>query len=274
VDQKESFIKYLAGLMDADGHLAFTFTRDERRPDFSSLGLTLSVGASSVIDKHGFVDSLVDLTGIGYVNRVGKYYKGVAKYSVWAVSKRAELEKILPRLIKHMVVKGQHWQWMLGIWRDIRSRPYGSRSLQTSEREVLIQAAKESRKLRVGPIKPKNHPSWAWLAGYLDGDGWYMHRNPKAKRYGMQVGASSHITDVSVLEFIQKAFGGTIRSHSQSENVRTWKRSLSNENRSFALHFLPNLVKHSRLKRHKIEIMIHHHQQRLSALGPKGQATV
>jgi hypothetical protein len=79
---------------------------------------------------------------------------------------------------------------------------------------------------------------------------------------------------MGVLEFIQRSFGGHVVEQGQSPNVKLWKRSLGYQNRDFALRFLPNLAKHSRLKRHKIEMMIHHHRQRLSVPGVKAQATV
>ena len=269
----ESLVKYLAGLLDADGNLSFLYTEDSRRENFFCVGLRLNLGSSSAIDRDGFVASLPVITGMG-ISTSPTNYAGNGKYINWQVSRRGDLEMLLPRLVKHMVIKAKHWQWMLDMWRDIRSRGYGAQSIQATERLILEQAKKESRKLQVGPLKPKNYPSWAWLAGYLDGDGYFMHRKPSAKRYVMQVGACAHITDASVLEFLQKAFGGKIEAHSQSENVMEWERSLSNTNRSFALRFLPKVAKHSRLKRHKIDLMIHHHQQRLSALSPTGQATV
>ena len=260
----ESLVKYLAGLLDADGCLSFNFTRDHNRPDCWCLGLRLFLGASNTIDRDGFVPSLPEITGMGTV------YNQTERHFMWQVSRRNHLEMLLPRVIKHMVVKAQHWQWMMDTWRETRGRGYGRQAITFQGREFLTQASKESRKSRVGPLKPKNYPTWAWLAGYLDGDGWFMHRKPSIKRYGMHVGACAHITDASVLDFLQNAFGGKIRTHSQSENVKVWERSLSNANRSFALRFLPKVAKHSRLKRHKIDLMIHHHQQRLSVPGPKG----
>lgn len=260
---KESLIKYLAGLLDADGNLTFRYTEDKRRPGMFFVGLALNLGSASSIDRHGFVASLPTITGLGTVNSPNSY-SGKGQYVNWNVCHRNELEKLLPRLVKHMVVKGKHWDWTYKIWQDIRHKGYGRQAVSITEREALEQARKESRKLNVGPLKPKNFPTWAWLAGYMDGDGYFVHRDPSKKRYGMWMGACAHITDVSVLEFLYKAFGGKITEHSKSQNVMEWERSLSNANRSFALRFLPKIVKHSRLKRHKIELMIHHHQQRLS----------
>jgi hypothetical protein len=269
----ESFIKYLAGLLDADGHLAFTYTEDSRNKEYFCVGLRVFLGSSSQVDKHGFVASLPSITGFGSTYMTPNYLSGKT-YTNWSVAKSSHLEMLLPRIIKHMVIKAKHWQWMFDIYHNIKNRGHSSQAVHASERDSLEQGKKESRKFNVGPLRPKNYPTWAWLAGYLDGDGWFIHRDTSKKRYGMQVGACAHVTDSGVLEFLMKAYGGAISTHSQSENVKVWKRSLSNQNRAFALRFLPKVVKHSRLKKHKIEIMIHHHQQRLTVPSSKEQVIV
>jgi hypothetical protein len=58
-----------------------------------------------------------------------------------------------------------------------------------------------------------------------------------------------------------------VANHNKDGSNKYWRRGLGQPNRSFALRFLPNLAKHSRLKRHKIDAIIHHHQQRLSVPG-------
>lgn len=270
----ESLVKYLAGLLDADGSLSFNFKCDYARPDRHFIGLALHLTSSDAIDRHGFVQSLPSITGFGSVSRYGKQ----SQFAVWNVSKRSDLEMLLPRIIKHMVIKAQHWQWLLDYWRTHRGLDYSERTVSEDERNALSMVCKQSRKTRVGPLKPKNHPTWAWLAGYLDGDGCYSYRSNVAntgyRQWTMNVSACAHVNDICGLEFLQKAFGGLIVDHSQSEHVKIWKRSLGYQNRNFALNFLPKLVKHSRLKKHRIEQMIHHHKQRLSVPGVTAQATV
>ena len=251
----ESLAKYLAGLLDADGSLSFESHRGY--DDKVRIGLKLHLVGADSTDHHGFIKSLPELTGFGNVS--------IGKYNQWNVGHRADLEMVLPRIIKHMVIKAQHWQWLLDLWRDYRSQDKGQKNLTVDEWLALSQACKESRKFRVGPIKPKKHPTWAWVAGYLDGDGCYSFRT--SRNNNMRVSATAHVTDVVALEFLQGAFGGTIRGHSRTENVRVWWRGLGPQNASFAIRFLPKLVKHSRLKKHKIEQMIHYHRQRLSVSG-------
>jgi hypothetical protein len=261
----ESLVKYLAGLLDADGSLSFAFKCDQNRPDRYFAGLKLHLASSDAVDKVGFVTSLPLLTGMGTVNRGGPR----DQFIDWYVSRRADLEMLIPRLVKHMVIKAGHWEWLLNTWRNLRS---DRGTISAEERAALTTQSKESRRSRVGPLKPKNHPTWAWLAGYLDGDGTYHYRHNLARTTGywqwkMAVSAVAHVNDRCVLDFLHTHFGGGIGPQWQSPDVLVWTRSLGYQNRAFALRFLPRLAKHSRLKRPKIDAMIHHHRQRLSIPG-------
>jgi hypothetical protein len=261
----ESLVKYLSGLLDADGSLSFESHRGY--DDRVRISLKLHLTASNEIDRQGFVASLPELTGFGHTNQ----YNG--RYTQWFVGHRSHLEMLLPRLIKHMVIKPMHWQWLLDFWREYRSQAKGQKSLSQAEWDVLQALSRESRKIRVGPVKPKNHPTWAWTAGYLDGDGTFVLRS--GRNNNTRLRATAHVSDVVVLEFLQKAFGGTIVQCHTRETCRVWNRGLGPSHRSFALNFLPKLAKHARFKRHKIEQMIHfHRQQRLSVSAPAGEATV
>lgn len=264
---KEELVKYLAGLLDADGSLSFAFKSDPTRSDHNFIGLVMSLASSDTVDRHGFVDNLPKLTSMGGVSRYGDGNR----YKAWRVSKRADLEMLLPRLIKHMVIKARHWQWLLDEWRDRRRT-----TCNDVERDALKEGSKQSR-LNAGPLKPKNHPTWAWLAGYLDGDGTYTFRQNPARgklQWTINVSAVAHRNDMVSLEFLQNAFGGKIVPQGQSPDVLIWKRFLGAANRSFAERFLPNVAKHSRMKRHKIDAILNHHRQRLSVSSTKVQAIV
>ena len=258
----ETLVKYLAGLLDADGSLCFSF-KESTNAGNHYIGLVLSLASSEAVDKHGFVDGLPKQTGMGTISRYGK----TKQFKTWSIAKRAHLEKMLPRLIKHMVIKAAHWQWLLDQWREKRAH---STTVTSIERSWLSQASKVSRVTRNHPLKPKNHPTWAWLAGYMDGDGWYSYRfgvYNGYRQYTISCGAVAHETDIAVLKFLQRSFGGQIRNKHQSEKVFVWNRSLGYQNRSFALRFLKKLARHSKLKRHKIDAIIHHHSQRLTKPG-------
>jgi len=253
----ESLIKYLAGLLDADGSLSFTFKEDHGN---IYVGLVMSLASSDAVDVGGFVSSLPTITGMGTVQRYGANQQFIA----WRVSKRAELEMLLPRLIKHMVIKAKHWQWLLSMWRENRTGQRNGWVCNKEQRQLLAEQSRQSRKERVGPNRPKNHPTWAWLAGYLDGDGCYTYRK-NGQQWHMKISALCHANDKSVLDFLHSAFGGQVAN--TEGDLWLWTRSLGYHNRDFALGFLPHLAKHSRLKRPKIDAMIHHHRQRLSVPG-------
>jgi hypothetical protein len=264
---KETMVKYLSGLLDADGSLSFAFKADKNREDVYFVGLVLKLDSSTAVDKHGFVESLPEITGMGTVVTGG----AKRQFRSWVVSKRSHLEMLLPRLTKHQVIKAKHWQWLFDTWRSNKSGREGGWTCSGQERELLRDLSKESRRTRVGPLKPKNHPTWGWLAGYLDGDGTYHYRSfPNTSgglQWTMNVSAVAHVNDACVLEFLKQSFGGRIRPQGQSDNVQVWIRSIGYQNRDFALKFLPNLAKHSKLKREKIDAIIHHHRQRLTVPG-------
>jgi hypothetical protein len=272
----ESLVKYLAGLLDADGSLSFQFVNKDESNSYR-VSLLIYLCASEGIDKNGFVKDLPNLTGFGGASAIqpkelvicGKPSKQRYTVNVWQVSRRADLEMLLPRLIKHMVIKAKHWQWLLDVWREKR----GDR-VTAEAKEALVAASKESRRTNVGPIKPKNHPTWAWLAGYLDGDGSYVYSS-KTRQNGwalwkIAVSAVAHVNDRYVLDFLRQSFGGEIYPDHRSPALH-WRRMLGYQNRSFAEQFLPKLAKHSRFKRDKIDAILHHHRQRLSIPGPERQ---
>lgn len=260
----ESLVKYLAGLLDADGVLSFSFSGGKEGQYY--VGLHLKLSSSEAVDKHGFLETLPELTGMGAVYRETKN----AQCRSWSVTKRSDLEKILPRLIKHMVIKARHWQWMLDARREQRGVSLDSRSC-----EIMKEASKLSRIQNVGPIRPKKHPTWAWTAGYLDGDGHYSLKTKNNKGYrNVYVGATAHENDLIGIEMLQHAFGGRIYDHSGAPHVKRWRRNLGPRDASFALRFLPKVAKHSRLKRHAIDQIIHNHSQRLSAKRAEAQAIV
>lgn len=271
----ESLIKYLAGLLDADGALSFHF-RDtgwgENRTRRYNVSLILTLAAADTIDKVGFIQNLPSLTGMGFVFKERNLHW-------WRIQKRADLEMLLPRIVKHMVIKAKHWQWLLDTWRENRSNDGEREPCSDERRAELSQQSKVSRK-NVGPIKPKNHPTWGWTAGYLDGDGTYCMRQYLKKgaarpHWAIYVSASAHVDDAYVLEFLNKAFGGELCNQTPDGRLIKWTRALGTRSRDFAESFLPNIAKHSRLKRDKINAMIHHNrQQRLSTLAPKGESTV
>lgn len=265
----ESSVKYLAGLIDSDGTISFDFRNESRDNGNATLGLKVGISASDAVDKHGFIESLPELTGYGYTSRHGDK----KQYVYWVVCSRRDLEMLVPRLLKHMCVKARHLERMFEKWKELRGK-----SLSKVDCDELREYSKQSR-YDAGPLKPKNHPSFAWCAGYLDGNGHYQfslsNNGTKTKRgsetRSMRVSACCHRGDAAVLEFLLKAFGGQTRVSPVTDNAMIWHRNLGISQSSFALEFLGKMVRFSKFKRHRIEQMIaFHRQQRLSEPKPAG----
>ena len=241
----ETQIKYLAGLLDADGSLSFKFCKANSGKTYVYLILALT--ASEKIDRHGYVQSLEKYAGsVCKVTYEKETYTDAWK---WNVQSRSDLNKLLPRLLKHMVIKGKHWNNLYEKFTEYKGIDV------TGRVEVLKQFSTESR-IDTGPVKAKKHPTWAWVAGYLDGDGCYT----LSKQKTLHVGCIAHVNDVVGLELLSKAFGGTIYEP-RDDNSVLWRRGLGKSHRDFAIPFLRKVHKHSQLKRWKIEQLLAFHNQ-------------
>lgn len=257
----ETLAKYLSGLFDADGSVSFAFLETKKDSGLYRCALRIEISASSAVDRHGFISGLPTETGFGatYMRDYRSAHSD-NEFFRWSVQSSRDVEMLIPRLIKHSCVKARHMQRMLDTWRSLRGA-----DLSQERCDELREFSKQSRS-DSGPIKSKNHPTWAWLAGYIDGNGTLNLAKYKSQRnVTCRVSLTCHVGDAHILEFVKKAHGGYIIPHGTNANCMVWKRSLGKSDASYALRFLPKLVRHSRLKRHKLEQMISfHHQQRLT----------
>lgn len=247
----ETESKYLAGLLDADGSLSFVHNN-------GYLSLMFSCSMSESIDRNGELAKYLS-------SKVGKLHTRKredtwAVQNEWVIYSRKEHELFLPHVIKHMVVKGNKWNFMLEKFRELKA---------TKLTESEFNSLRETADSLHGPVKHKNHPTWAWVAGYIDGDGWYLKR--VRKNVEMHVGAVSHPAQQEGLQLLHKAFGGTLKN--DRGHIR-WIRNLGPRDKKFALDFLSKMVQHSRLKKWKIEQLISTYSQRLNVQTPKGDAIV
>lgn len=240
----ETEIKYLAGLLDADGSLSFSKVDGK-------LYMEMQLSASDSIDKHGYVRTLADR--VGHLSR-REYSNNWSPANQWRVSNRSHLNMLLPRIMKHMVIKGRHWGWMYDTYCELKGK-----SVEDIW-DVLKEACTESRS-NAGPIKHKNHPTWAWVAGYLDGDGCYSHKkrtDTKGSSFQSHIMVVAHRDDIVGLELLNKAFGGYIYEDT-SCNCFRWNRNLGVRDKAFAQKFLSKVVNHSHLKKWKIEQLLAFH---------------
>lgn len=230
----ETKAKYLAGLLDADGWMGFGWKTDSK----CYPRLVLRQNDPKVLN---WIENNI---GLGWFTE-----------DSWNISSKRDFELLLPHILKHMVIKAKLWTW---VW-----------TTENPSKEEW----KERRRNDVGPLKSKKHPTWAWVAGYIDGDGWLSKTKRKdTKGYTIRVGVLSSHSDKIAVELLYKAFGGNLCI--KEEGIQ-WQRGLGKGNSSFAIRFLNKLVKHLVRKKYKAEQILHyHHSQRLSEDTLTGEATV
>lgn len=252
----ETQIKYLSGLLDADGSFFFSFSNN-------FCYLTISLDLSTGIDKDcRYTEWLSKELGVNYY-KTKRELNAENIYSLKIVcSKRSTIDMIVPRLLKYLVIKGLHLQTMYNKWVELRGR-----KLSDSEIQELKKFCKESRKI-AKPVKPKEWLPKAYVAGFIDGDGCYCMKRSSGT---YNVSTVSHQQDRIVADLLFKQYGGRI--HYQ-ENCIRWVRPLGRTNKQFAIKFLRDMHRHSQLKTYKIEQFLHYHSQRLNEESPKGEVIV
>lgn len=252
----ETDIKYLAGLLDADGSFFFNFSSNRAY-------LTISLDLSTGIDKDcTYTKWLSEKLGVNYyTNKRELNAKDVLSLKI-IVSKRSTIEMLVPRILKYLVIKGLHLNNLFSKWKEIR----GIR-LSNEEIDELKQFTLSSREI-AGPIKPKEWLPKAYVAGFIDGDGCYFMKKSSGS---YNVSTVSHNNDRIVADLLFKQYGGRI---SIQENWVRWIRPLGRTNKQFAIPFLQDMHRHSRLKQHKIEMFLHYHSQRLNEKSPMGEVIV
>lgn len=261
---RETDIKYLAGLFDADGSATVRFCKNRAY-------LALQIAASDAVSpNHTILQWIQERCG-GTIQTHAVLSNSTVK--VWKMNNRSDLEKLVPRLIKHLVIKGKPLKLKYELWRSLRGRALTD--LEVAEGKELNKSYRTY--LHNGPVKPKNHPTWAWVAGYIDGDGSLINRKYKDKRWPdsyahrMAVQVVGHVKDRVALDLLQKAFGGNVYEKRSEPGNMVWYRSLTKGHRSFAKKFLSKYLQHGKLKRHKAEQILANHSQRPTEETPNGE---
>lgn len=248
----ETLNKYVAGFVDADGTLAFHFNKTV--DGFFRIGLQFGI---TQIDNRGrgfkLLQDLRDAYDVGSITDVKDKNQ---KY--WKVAGKNDLEKFLPHIIKHMVIKGKHFQRMLEKRRELSGV-----DLTQDQVDELRRFAKESR-ADTGSTRYKKNASPAWLAGYIDGDG-YLRCSEREHWLKIHVQKS----DVCSVELIQRTYGGKIYDTAK-ENIKEFRLNFGASFYGIATKVLKAIIPHLRLKRHDAEMILYWHKQRLNEKNPKG----
>lgn len=248
----ETLNKYVAGFVDADGTVAFYFNKTV--DGFFRIGLQFGI---TQIDNRGrgfkLLQDLRDAYDVGSITDVKDKNQ---KY--WKVAGKNDLEKFLPHIIKHMVIKGKHFQRMLEKRRELSGV-----DLTQDQVDELRRFAKESR-ADTGSTRYKKNASPAWLAGYIDGDG-YLRCSGREHWLKIHVQKS----DVCSVELIQRTYGGKIYDTTK-ENIKEFRLNFGASFYGIASKVLKAIIPHLRLKRHDAEMILYWHKQRLNEKNPKG----
>lgn len=252
----ETDIKYLAGLLDADGSFFYNYTANRA---YLTIALDLTTGIDKDMKFTNWLCQKLDVRP--NVHKRALNAVGVDSIKI-VISKRATIEMLVPRLLKYLVIKGSHLNRLYGKWAEVRGR-----QLSDDEIRGLKEFTIESRKI-AEPIKPREWLPKAYVAGFIDGDGCYYMKKSSGN---YSVSTVSHVQDRVVTDLLYKQYGGRI--HYQEDWIR-WVHPLGRTNKSFAIKFLRDMYRHSRLKRHKIEMFLHYHSQRLTEETPTGEVIV
>ena len=264
----EQLNKYLAGLLDADGSASFTFRPYNGK---CTLGITFNLTQSFSNDPDGtLLKAIKDYYKIGVINyRSLSDDNNFSSIVVWTMSS-ADFLKLFNLVGKHLRIKGTHWESLVWLYMELKGT-----KLSLNTREEIRQFSKCSRKNSSWIKRPK-HLSYAWLAGYFDGDGHYRFRKRKkfVKSYGKEcnsnelcVQVSCDYNDKRIISKIVEDIGGTFHHHKDGHLV--WKLALGKNSSKYALKLLKQMRKYSCLeKKYSVIVdMIQFHesyQQRLN----------
>ena len=236
---KETTIKYLAGIFDADASVGFSSDRRVKRNGKINILPTLSFCQGEA--GYALVEWLAEQAGVPVnTNR----QTGVKAIRLTG----RKLSPLADRLVKFMVVKGSRLAFVVDYCRE--------------HKEVTIEEFRriqeEARRLH-GPKKPRNFVSSAWMAGWMDGDGYYTFRH---RRNTVELSANCDVKIVEkhhALELIHKTYGGSLRKPGE---LLRWRLGLGKGNRARAMKFLKAMHKFSRIKREKTLMMLRFHRGR------------
>ncbi len=212
--------KYLAGFVDADGHLSVR-ARIGARPDLEF----------SVAQEVGFQEPLLELQsefgGIIRVRHDGQHAE--------LCMRGGPARKAFERLKKFLVLKRDQAERFLDLV---------DRGVVLQTREDVVAIRDRVKKIRAyGAIHQPNYPSRKWMAGYVDGDGCFTVKVCKKTGYAYPsltvLAAPNYVVGITLL---QKAFGGRIQALGSNA---VWSVSLSQPSKIEQVlgHCAPYLVK-------------------------------
>lgn len=243
----EQLNKFVAGLFDADGYISFDFCRNK-------IQLQCGIG---LIDEN-LIYSLQKHYKIGTIIVTDGKLASHSTFYKW-VMRSKESKKFFNLIGKHLRIKATHFRNLVNIHTELEEE-----TLQEDMISSLKEISKESRKNSKWLRHPK-HPSYAWVSGYLAGDGHFefkkgTKRNPR--EVVARASSVCHKDDCFIQYFLKTAFGGSVTtSHGGDHYI--WRVSLGRGSAKFAVDFLKKLRLYMCMERKFIVIddLIKFHEQ-------------
>lgn len=212
--------KYLAGFIDADGHLSVR-ARIGAIPD-----LEFSVAQEAAF--FGPLEAMQKEFGGNIREKLGGSY-----FELQMRGKPAR--KAFERLKKYMVLKRHQAEQFIELCESMYILQDLADVASVRARVKAIRAS--------GATRQPNYPSRKWMAGYVDGDGSFAVKVCKKTGYAYPnlsvLAAPNYVVGVTLL---QKAFGGNICAIGQNAQ---WTVSLSQPSKieQVLRHCAPHMVK-------------------------------
>lgn len=266
----EQLYKYIAGLFDGDGCVFLSYYR--LKDGRIKVGLRSFIVSSLLLDCDGtMLRSLQEYTDLGFL-----CIKPNELYS-WNLGER-ESKVLFNRIGKHLRIKGTHFEDLIWLVNELKGVAL------TDEQFLEIKEFSKCSRDNSKWLKHPKHPSWAWLAGMLDSDGYYKCRLGRRREnrhgnisefneLGITLGLQSN--DKHIPYFLKEHLGGGV-CQVTDDNTYRWQISLGKQNEKIAIQILSNLRKFSCLKYKYLTIcrMLKFHEdrraQRLSEDNPSG----
>lgn len=185
--------KYIAGFLDSDGGITLLWRpvdREDSNPEVRRLYIGLEF--TQMTNQDEVISKIHEAIG-GKMEVIQRKFGSVSRVRIFGDKAIA----ILTRIRKYLVLKRHYADSVL----DMVKKPH-----HVNHAKKFL---KEQRKVKSLPL-PK-HPCRKWAAGYLDGDGSFLIRNPKSRnsaQVALQVCSSDY--DCEGIEILHKAFGGSI----------------------------------------------------------------
>lgn len=232
----ESFNKYIAGLFDGDGTITYRCVKKEENR--YTIGLKFEI-----ITEHKNKHILYE---IKEYFKVGTIYEN--KYVTYVVNDYNHILSIFNRIKKHLIIKGQHFQFLINYVGDLKKLHINKRNITKEELQKFRDTVKDSRK-NTKALKHKDYVTLSWLAGFIDADGNVQHRfrdsfckkaNKQYRRTDFALRIELAYYDYQALELIQKSFGG--RLNITKRNTANYTLSLGIRSNSKTRDLMKKLV--------------------------------